>query len=164
MEYLYLGVIVNTHGIKGELRIISDFKFKEEVFKKGSFLYVGSYKDKEVINSYRVHKNYDMVTFEGISDINDALKYKGKKVYIVREEHNFDGIIYEDLIGLEVYENNNIIGQVSSIIKSHAHPIIVVDKEGKEVMIPFIDEFIKNVDLEKKRIEVSLIEGMIDEN
>ena len=81
MDEVYIGKVVGTHGIKGELRIISDFKFKEEVFKKGSFLYVGSYKDKEVINSYRVHKNYDMVTFEGISDINDALKYKGKKVY-----------------------------------------------------------------------------------
>jgi 16S rRNA processing protein RimM len=165
MEYLYLGEIVNTHGLKGEIRIISDFKFKDEVFKKGSSLYIGDYKDKEVINSYRVHKNYDMVTLDGINDINDVLKYKGKRVYIIREEHNFDGIIYEDVIGLNVYSEDKQLGPVDSMIKSHAHPILVVKNEnGKEFMIPFIDEFIINVDVDNKRIDVKLIEGLIDED
>lgn len=165
MEYLYLGEIVNTHGIKGEVRIISDFKFKDVVFKKGNFLYIGNYKDKEVINTYRVHKNYDMVTFDGINDINDVLKYKGKKVYIIREEHNFDGILYEDVIGLDVYSEDKKIGTVDSIIKSHAHPILVVKNDNdKEFMIPFIDEFIINVDVDNKKVDVKLIEGLINED
>lgn len=165
MEYLYLGEIVNTHGIKGEVRIISDFQFKDQVFKKGNALYIGNYKDKEVINSYRVHKNYDMVTLDGINDINDVLKYKGKKVYIIKEEYNFDGILFGDLIDNSIYFNDKEIGKVVDILKSHAHPILVVKQEsGKQFMIPYIDEFIINVDVDKKRIDVKLIEGLINED
>lgn len=165
MEYLYLGEIVNTHGIKGEVRIISDFQFKDQVFKKGNALYIGNYKDKEVINSYRVHKNYDMVTLDGINDINDVLKYKGKKVYIIKEEYNFDGILFGDLIDNSIYFNDKEIGKVVDILKSHAHPILVIKEEsGKQFMIPYIDEFIINVDVDKKRIDVKLIEGLINED
>lgn len=165
MEYLYLGEIVNTHGIKGEVRIISDFQFKDQVFKKGNALYIGNYKDKEVINSYRVHKNYDMVTLNGINDINDVLKYKGKKVYIIKEEYNFDGILFGDLIDNSIYFNDKEIGKVVDILKSHAHPILVVKEEsGKQFMIPYIDEFIINVDVDKKRIDIKLIEGLINED
>lgn|SRR5574344_270593 len=164
MDYLYLGEIVNTHGIKGEIRIISDFKYKEQVFKKGNFIYIGKEKTKEELNSYRVHKNYDMVTLTGYNDINEVLKYKGKKVYINRNEYKFDGIIYEDVINMEVYEDNKLIGIVKNIMRSSAHPILVVENDGKENLIPFIDEFVLNVDLETKRIDVKLIEGMINED
>ena len=83
MEYIYIGDIVNTHGIKGEVRIISDFKFKDQVFKKGIKVYVGRFKDELIINSYRTHKIYDMVTFEGINNINDVIIYKGIDILIV---------------------------------------------------------------------------------
>ena len=76
MELIKIGKIVNTHGIKGEIRIISDFKYKKDVFKVGNILYVDD--DKLEINSYRVHKNFDMVTFNGINDINEVLKYKNE--------------------------------------------------------------------------------------
>ena len=158
MEYLYLGKIVNTHGIKGEIRILSDFKYKSDVFKIGNNLYIGKNKTQETINSYRVHKEYDMVTLKGINDINDVLKYKGLDVYINRSEYNFEGIIYEDLVGMEVYSKGKLIGIVDDIIKSSAHPILKVGKS----MIPFVDEFILNVDLENKRIDINEIEGLIN--
>ena len=158
MEYLYLGKIVNTHGIKGEIRILSDFKYKSDVFKIGNNLYIGKNKTQETINSYRVHKEYDMVTLKGINDINDVLKYKGLDVYINRSEYNFEGIIYEDLVGMEVYSKGKLIGIVDDIIKSTAHPILKVGKS----MIPFVDEFILNVDLENKRIDINEIEGLIN--
>ena len=165
MDYIYLGEIVNTHGIKGEVRIISDFKFKNDVFKIGKNLYIGKYKDKEIINSYRVHKNYDMVTFKGITDINDVLKYKGKKVYILRSEFEFNGILDEDVIGLEVFSKDKKIGVVEDILKSHAHPILEVRNSNSNISyIPFIDEFILNVDLQNKRIDIEEIEGLINEN
>lgn len=165
MNYIYLGEIVNTHGIKGEVRIVSDFKFKNDVFKIGKNLYVGNSKVKEIINTYRVHKNYDMVTFKGINDINDVLKYKGKKVYIMREEFEFNGILDEDVIGLEVFSKDKKIGIVEDILKSNAHPILEV-KNDKNVIsyIPFIDEFVLNVDLKNKRIDIEEIEGLINEN
>lgn len=164
MNFVYLGKIVNTHGIKGEIRILSDFQYKNQVFKKGNYIYIGSSKSKEKLNSYRVHKNYDMVTLDGINDINDVLKYKGQKVYINRDEYNFDGILYEDTIGMDVISNNKILGKVTNVLKSSAHPILVVQINGKDSYIPYIDEFILNVDLDNKKIEVNLIEGLIDEN
>ena len=158
MDYLYLGKIVNTHGIKGEIRILSDFKYKEQVFKKGNNIYIGKDKTKEVLNSYRVHKNYDMVTLEGINDINDVLKYKGMNVYIDRNEYKFEGIIYEDLIGMKVFSDTKEIGVIEEVLNSSAHPIIKLDNG---VMIPFIDEFILNVDLDKKEVKVKLIDGLM---
>lgn len=165
MEYIFLGEIVNTHGIKGEVRIISDFKFKSDVFKIGKNLYIGNYKDKVEITGYRIHKNYDMVTFKGITDINDVLKYKGKKVYIVREEFEFKGILDEDVIDLEVYSNDKKIGIVKDVLKSQAHPILeIISETNKTSYVPFIDEFISNVDLDNKKIYINEIEGLINEN
>lgn len=165
MEYLYLGEIVNTHGIKGEVRIISDFQYKNEIFKKGNALYIGNYKDKVIINSYRVHKNYDMVTFNDINDINDVLKYKGKKVFIIREDYKFPGLLYDDIIGYNVYNNDKKLGEVKEIIKSSAHHIIVVKEENeKEFMVPFIDEFVKEINVEERKIDIELIAGLMDEN
>jgi len=84
MNYVYIGNIVNTHGIKGEVRILSSFNYKEYIFKKNFNLYIGKNKEKQTINSYRFHKIFDMVTFYGIDNINDVLKYKGEKVYILK--------------------------------------------------------------------------------
>jgi len=116
MDYIYLGKIVNTHGIKGEVRILSNFDKKELVFRKGFNIYIGANYQKEVIDTYRVHKNYDMITMVGINDINDVLKYKGAKVYIKREDLNLDNNDYllQDLIGLKVIANNTCYGNVKT--------------------------------------------------
>ena len=161
MEYIYIGEIVNTHGIKGEVRIKSDFKYKKEVFKNGFNLYIGKNKNKEVINTYRVHKNYDMVTFLNINDINDVLKYKGMNVYINRDDLNIDGILDEDIIGMTVYSNNKEIGIVTEIMKSVANDILVIEKDKNRYLVPYIDEFIENIDVENKRIDINEIEGLL---
>ena len=164
MNEIYLGEIVNTHGIKGELRIISNFKYKKEVFKKGFHLYVGKSREDLIINSYRVHKNYDMVTFEGLNDINEVLIYKGEPVYINREDINVDGYLLEDLIGMEVYSKNKKIGKVIEIINNRAHEILVVFDNNKKHLIPFVDEFVECVDIDNKKINIILIEGLINED
>ena len=86
MKYIIIGKIVNTHGIKGELRILSDFKYKDKIFKKGFPLYIGYTKEKEIINTYRPHKQFDMVTFNNYNNINEVLKYKGEYVFINKED------------------------------------------------------------------------------
>ena len=80
MDYIYIGKIVNTHGIKGELRIKSDFERKNIVFRPGFVLYIGKGYVPEKISSYRKHKDYDMVTFEGYNNINQVLNYKQRNV------------------------------------------------------------------------------------
>ena len=161
MEYIYIGEIINTHGIKGEVRIRSDFKYKKDVFKKDFNLYIGKDKIKEVINTYRVHKNYDMVTFLNINNINDVLKYKGMNVYVNKDELSIDGILDEDIIGMMVYSNNKEIGKVSEIMKGVANDILVIEKDKNRHLIPYIDEFIINIDVENKRIDIKEIEGLL---
>ena len=160
---VYVGEIVNIHGIKGELRIVSDFKYKDKVFINGNKLYLGKRKQKVVITSYRKHKNYDMVKFEGIDDINDATIFKGDDVFVKRESLDIDGYVDEDIIGLKVYDEDKLIGKVTSIIKNKQE-ILLVKNRNKSYLIPFVDEFIKNIDLDKKILSINVIEGLLDEN
>lgn len=160
---VYVGEIVNTHGIKGELRIISDFKYKEKVFINGNNLYLGKRKQRVVIDSYRKHKNYDMVKFDGINDINDAIIFKGDEVYIKREDLDIDGYVDEDIIGLKVYDEDRLIGKVTNIIKNKQE-ILVIKNRNKNYLIPFVNEFIKSIDLDKKILNINVIEGLLDEN
>ena len=104
MNYIYIGKIVNTHGLKGEVRILSNFKYKDKVFIKNMNIYIGKDKKKEAINSYRPHKNFDMICMNGYNNINDVLKYKGSLVYVLKEDIRLDSGCYldEDLIGLDV--------------------------------------------------------------
>lgn len=164
MELVCIGEIVNTHGIKGEIKVISEFKFKEEVFKKGFVFYIGRFKDKLVLDKYRKHKIYDMLIFEGITNINEVIIYKGEELYINREDLKIDGYLNEDLIGFSVSEKDNFIGYISDIINNNAHDILIINNEVSRFMIPFVDEFVKEIDFENKKVKIEKIEGLIDEN
>ena len=164
MNYIYIGDIVNTHGIKGEVKIISHFKFKSSVFIKGTSLYVGRGHERLVINSYRHHKIFDMVTFVGIDDINDVLKYKGESVYIDRNEITIDGILNEDLISMDVYGDDSFLGRVTDILNNGVYDILVIDNNGVKSMVPNIDEFVLSIDVSSRRININMIEGLINEN
>ena len=158
---VYVGEIVNTHGIKGELRIVSDFKYKAEVFVPGKKLYLGKRRQEEIIKTYRKHKNYDMITFERIDDINEAIIFKGDDVFIKREELVIDGYVDEDIIGLDVY-SSKFVGKVDTILKNKQE-ILVIKNNEKTYLVPFVEEFV-SVDLDNKRINLNVIEGLLDEN
>lgn len=164
MELVYIGDVVNTHGLKGEVRLVSDFKYKEQVFNKGNVLYVGYDKVPLTINSYRKHKMFDMLTFVDICTIDDVIRYKGDKVYINRSDFKFPGPIDIDIIGLDVYNGENYIGKVTAILKNMVHDILVVEDGDNKNMIPFVDEFVVKVDLKNKKIMIKTIEGLINEN
>ncbi len=159
--YIYLGKIVNTHGIKGEIRILSDFDYKDIIFKKDFKIYIGKDKQEETINTYRVHKNYDMVTLNGINDINDVLKYKGQNVYINKEDIK-DLKVDEDYIGLDVY-TDKYIGKITDILKGK-NDILVIENESKRYLVPKVDNFIKNIDFDNNKIYINNIKGLIDED
>ena len=164
MEYINIGKIVNTHGIKGEVRILSNFKFKEKVFIKDFIIYIGKEKNKEIITSYRHHKMFDMITMEGITNINDVLKYKGEYVYIIKSDLKLecDEYLDEDLINFNVIMNKKIIGKVTNIRKDTYQKQLVVNKEGIEVLVPLVYGIIKNINLKEQTIELENIEGLID--
>ena len=132
MNKIVLGKYVNTHGIKGEIRIKSDFKYKDRVFQVGNEIIL----DKTyTITSHRVHKDYDMVTLKGINSINDIISLKGSLVYIDRDKY-LDNLEYtdDDLIGFKVLCNNELIGNISDIRYLNLNKKISV---GNKKMIPF---------------------------
>lgn len=158
MEFINIGKIVNTHGIKGELRILSDFRHKDKVFKKGMKLYVGKEKEEFTINSYRFHKIFDMVTFEGFTNINEVLYLKGRQVYINKEDLVLDdGEVYiEDLIGFDVIIGEKVLGKVTGVMyNSKANDNLKVG----DVLIPYVKELI--IKIEDNKIYFQDIGGLL---
>ena len=164
MEYIYIGKIVNTHGIKGEVRILTDFKYKERALEIGKKIYIGKNKDVEEVASYRVHKQFSMITIKGIININDVLKYKGKSVFTTRDELNLSSseFLGTDIIGFDVVVRGEVIGQVVHYIKDKYQDRIVVNKRGKEYLVPFVYDIIEDINLEKKIISISEIDGLFE--
>ena len=161
MNLIYIGKLVNTHGLKGEVRIISDFKYKNDVFKVNNNLYINE--RKYIIKSYRKHKIFDMITLEDINNIDDALMLKGSNVYIDKEEYKFNGYLDEELIGLDVYDNEISKGKIVDIYKTNTNDLLVV--EGiKRHMIPNVDTFIREVDLKNNKIYINYIKGLDNED
>ena len=161
MKYVLIGKIVNTHGLKGEVRILSDFKYKSKVFMPGMNIYIGKNKICEKINTYRHHKIFEMITMDGYSDINQVLKYKGDYVFVNKEDIKLDGNQYldEDIIGLNVYVNDRCLGKVRKIENHNGNEILVVNGE-KDYLIPYNFDIIISINLEKKEIMVKDIPGL----
>jgi len=164
MKYLHIGKIVNTHGIKGEIRILSKFKFKEKVFKKDMTIYIGENKIKETINTYRPHKNFDMITMYGYDNINQILKYKGSNVYINEEELKLkeDEYLDSQLIDIDVIVSDKKVGKVVRIERYTTNNLIVVNNGVKDFLIPFVHDIIINIDLKRKEIIIKDIKGLLD--
>lgn len=161
MNLIYVGSVTNTHGLKGEVRILSHFKFKDSAFKVSNKLYIRG--DELVITSYRKHKEYDMVTFDGFDTIEDVLIYKGESVYVDRDTLEYDGYLNEDLIGLSVYNKDVFMGKVVDVLTTNAHEVLVIEN-GERHMVPNVDEFVKKIDLENKTIHINYIKGLVNED
>lgn len=163
MKYLYIGKIVNTHGIKGEVRLLSNFKYKNKIFRKSFKIYIGKEKQEEIINSYRPHKQFDMITIEGITNINEVLKYKGSPVYINREdlELNPGEYLDEDLINLDVIVDQEKVGKVVRIEKG-PQDRIVVNKNDTLYLVPYVYDIIKQINLKEGTITLENIKGLLD--
>lgn len=160
MNYLYVGKLVNTHGIKGEVRLLSKFRYKDKVFVKGFKVYIGKDKEEFEIERYRVHKNFDMLVFKDIYDINKIEYLKGSLVYINKNDLNLDDntFLSIDLIGFNVIIDNKNIGIIKEVLDTPANEVLVLDNN---VMIPYVKEFIDNINTNKKTITIKNIKGLI---
>ena len=159
MDLVYVGKIVNTHGIKGELRIRSDFEKKDLVFKVGNKIIID--KEEHIIRTYRYHKIFDMITIDEYDNINDVLCYVGKNVYVSRDSLKLSNEDYllSDLIGLSVVFNDTVYGIVKDY-SNDLNPLLKIEYD-KNYYIPIKGDYIKNVDLINKKIFVENIEGLI---
>ena len=160
MDKVYVGRIVATHGIKGELRILSDFEFKEKVFFVGNKLIIDD--NEYEIKSYRVHKNYDMVTLNDYKDINEVLFLLKKNVYVLKSSLEFadDEILDEDLIKYIVLTNDGKKGIIKDIFYASETNKILRVLFDKEVLIPFNSPMIEKIDKKNNEVIIRLIDGM----
>ena len=153
MNKVYLGKYVNTHGIKGEIRIKSIFPYKDKVFKIGNELIIEN--NTYTINSYRVHKGYDMVTLNGITSINDILFPKNIGVFIDRDKYLLKNeYLDDDLIGFFVY-NSKFEREVLEIVYINEHKKLIKTDNG---FIPF--ELVREIDFKNKKILIEEVEGL----
>lgn len=152
-DYVLIGKIVNTHGIKGEIRVISDFELKEKVFKPNTTIYIGKEKEEAKIVSYRQHKMFDMVFLDNKNDIDEVLKYKEKYVYIKRKSLDLEDNEYllEEIVGFEVIEDKDLLGKIAEIVYNNKQVLLKVSGE-KEFFIPFVKEYIIKVDNITKKV------------
>lgn len=164
MEYYSVGKILTTHGLKGELKVAPDTDFDR--FFEGNRLYInhkGEYIEV-IIKSVRDLGNYLLITFKDLLDINLVEKYRGDLLYISetdREELDKDEdiIYYSDLMNKNIFnQNGEERGKVIDILEMPHAKYLVSNYNGKKSMIPFIDEFILEVNDDK--IIIKEIEGL----
>lgn len=160
-RFLEAGQIVNTHGVRGEVKIVP--WADSPAFLAGfETLYLDGGKPLRV-ETARVHKSAVLVKFSGVDTVEAAMALKGKTVSIAREDAKLEpgAFFLADLAGLAVRdEAGNGIGTLTEVLTPPAHNVYVVQGPGGEHMIPAVPEFVKKVDLDKGEIVVSLIEGM----
>ena len=166
MEFVKIGIIVNTFGIRGELKIKQLTDFTEKRFKPDQQLYICREEKFEpvVVKSFRMHKSFALVLFHNLENINLVEKYKDCEIFIAKDEvHklNKGEYYYFELKGCSVYSDNQFIGTVSGVDSGYQTILRVGDDQGRQVLIPYVDAFIKNVSIENKRIDVNVIEGML---
>lgn len=158
-----IGTLVNFHGVRGEVKILSSSDFTNERFAVGQTVMIND--ETYTITRYRKHKNFHMLTFEGVTNLNDVEHLKGHTVYQALDAIDIElpegQYHYEDIIGCEVInlDNNETLGEVTSIIPTGSKDVFVV---SDKYMIPNVDDFIKLIDIERKRIEIEPIEGLLD--
>ncbi|WP_409292226.1 ribosome maturation factor RimM [Peribacillus sp. SCS-37] len=170
-KWFNVGKIVNTHGIRGEVRVISRTDFAEERYKTGNKLYFFSDKNTEplelTVKSHRVHKNFDLLTFEEFHNVNQAEPLKGGILKVPEDQlHELaEGeYYYHQIIGCTVTTmEGEEIGTIREVLSPGANDVWVVKgKRGKEILIPYIDEIVKEIDIEEKLIKILPMEGLLD--
>jgi 16S rRNA processing protein RimM len=166
MKQLEAGKIINTHGLRGEVKVVTWTDYPE-VFEDIEFLWVHRKTGDERldIKNIKYQKNNIIVKFSQINSIEEAEKYKNMILYVDREVMPPlpDGMNYiVDLIGLEVFdEEGTKIGEIADVFNTGANDIYDVKREGKKnLLLPVIDECVKNVDMENGRVTVHIMEGL----
>ncbi|WP_132746047.1 ribosome maturation factor RimM [Scopulibacillus darangshiensis] len=170
-EWFYVGKIVNTHGIKGEVRVISDTDFTEDRYASGEKLYLsrlkGSRYEPLIVESYRRHKQFDLLKFEGLNNINDVEAFKGSFLFIPKEQLSpleDNAFYYHEIIGCEVVtEDGNSLGKIKEILSPGANDVWVVKTKGKDILLPYIEDVVKHVDIADKKVTVHLMAGLVDD-
>lgn len=169
-DYFRVGVIANTHGIRGEVKVypttddVTRFKKLKQVI-----LDTGREKIDLEIQSVKFFKNMAILKFKGIDNINDIEKYKGKDLLVTREnavELEEDEFYLADVLDAKVItEDGDEFGTIVDVLETGANDVFVVEtKEGKEVLLPVTKECVLDIDTDEMVVTVHILPGLLDIN
>jgi len=164
MPYIEIGKIVNTHGLRGHIKVepwcdgIETFEYLKRVFVNNA---------EYGIESVKPQKNLFLLKLSGIDSVEVAEVLRGKIINALEEEMPPlpDGVYYiKDIIGLSVYEGEKFIGEITDWIETGSNNVYVIKRpKGKDVLIPAIDSVVLNIDIENKRMSVNMMEGLMED-
>lgn len=167
MDYTIVGKIINSHGIRGEVKVYPLTNDMER-FSRLKKAYLGNDKLKVNLESVRYHKGFPIIKFQEFNNINEILPYKDDFIYIDDEDRITlpeDSYFIHDLIDCQVFDlSGELIGILKDVIQGPSNDIYVVKNysNNKSHLIPAVKEFIIEVNIEDKKIIIDPIEGMIE--
>lgn len=161
MEKILLGTITGAFGLKGELKVLSDFEIPDKAFKINNQIYLNE--EEHLITNVRFHKNKYLIQIDNIKDINLLKDYRNYKVYIKYASLNLESYEYllKDLINLDVYNKEELIGKVTNVSLNKNNPLINVNNR---FYIPLKSDFITNINIKDKKIIGKNLEELYENN
>ncbi|MBR4164487.1 MAG: ribosome maturation factor RimM [Solobacterium sp.] len=168
-DYICIGRIVNTHGLKGEVKIQSYSDFDAQRYKKGNHVYIlheGKYNDLTV-ETFRSHKGFSLVKFHEIQGINQAEEYRNDELYIQEKDRKKLGkgqYYRSELEGLKIIdEEGNVLGTCLGVeeTKGAQNNLRLQKADGSSVLVPYVPAFIQEVNTQEGYIRIHVIEGLL---
>ena len=156
LQYIEAGEIVTTHGVRGEVKVLSWLDSPEMLCEFDRCRIDGK---EYALEAVRVQKSCNLVKLEGIDTMEAAQAMRGKTLELYREDIDDEVIFAAELIGMEVYCEEENIGKITEVLDYPGNSVYVV-KGRQEYMIPAVKAFILSTDMEANRMQVKLIEGM----
>ena len=161
LPYIEAGEIVTTHGVRGEVKVLSWLDSPEMLCEFDRCRISGR---EYVMDSVRVQKTCNLVKLRGVDTMEDAQKLRGKTMELYREDISDELIFASELVDVEVYADGACIGKIKEVLDYPGNSVYVVQGE-REYLIPAVKEFILSTDLERNQMQVKLLKGMAsDEN
>jgi 16S rRNA processing protein RimM len=166
-QLLQVGVISSTHGVRGEVKV---FPTTDDVkrFKKLKKVILDTGKEQLPleIEGVKFFKQFVILKFRGIDNINDIEKYKGKRLLVDREHAvklKKDEYFIADMIGMDVFtEEGELFGALKDVMETGANDVYIIEMtDGKEVLVPAIKQCILDVDIENRKMVIHLLEGLV---
>ncbi len=156
LPYIEAGEIVTTHGVRGEVKVLSWLDSPEMLCEFDRCRISGR---EYVMDSVRVQKTCNLVKLRGVDAMEDAQKLRGKTMELYREDISDELIFAAELVDVEVYADGACIGKIKEVLDYPGNSVYVVQGE-REYLIPAVKEFILSTDLEKNQMQVKLLKGM----
>ena len=167
-DFLQVGVITATHGIRGEVKVFPTTDDPER-FLDLETVYLDTGREKKLltISSVKFFKQFVILKFKEFDNINDVEPFRKKSLLVTREQAvplEEDEYFIADLIGLRVItDEDKVLGELTDVLETGANDVYqVTDENGKEILLPAINDCILSVDLEKGEMKVHILEGLLD--